>query len=80
MRTLKKITLQEFDLLELNERMEAINQLGTLLDNHVTRIERCNLYEIDMFFVEVVYNPKHKTIPEVRSFKTSYLLDKYSSL
>ncbi len=74
------MTLHEFDLLELNERMEAVNQFGTLLDNHVTRIERCNLYEIDLFFVEVVYNPKHNTIPELRSFKTSYLPDKYSNL
>ncbi len=74
------MTLQEFDALELNERIEAVNQFGTFLDNHVTRIERCNLYEIDMFFVEVVYNPEHKIIPELRSFKTSYLLDKYSNL
>ncbi len=74
------MTLHEFDLLELNERMEVVNKFGTLLDNHVTKIERCNLYEIDMFFVEVVYNSEHNTIPELRSFKTSYLLDKYSNL
>ena len=74
------MTLQEFNLLELNERMEAVNEFGTLLDKHVTRIERCDLYEIDTFFVEVVYNPEHETIPELRSFKTSSLLEKYSNL
>jgi hypothetical protein len=45
------MTLHEFDLLELNERMEVVNKFGTLLDKHVTKIDRCKLYEIDMFFV-----------------------------
>jgi hypothetical protein len=30
------------------------------------------------FFVEVVYDPEHNVITEVRSFKTGHLLDKYS--
>jgi hypothetical protein len=58
--------------------MEAVNQLGNFIDNHVTITERCNLYAIGMFFVEVVYNSEHNTITEIRSFKTGYLLDKYS--
>jgi hypothetical protein len=74
------MTLYEFNRLELNERMEAVNQHGTFLDNHVTEAERCNLYAIDMFFVEVVYDPTHNTITELRSFKTGHLLDKYSSM
>ena len=60
--------------------MEAVNQYGTFIDNYVTKTEGCNLYAIDMFFVEVVYNPEHNTITEVKSFKTGYLLDKYSNL
>lgn len=47
------MTLYEFNILELNERMEAVNQYGTFLDNH-TKSERCNLYAINMFFVEVI--------------------------
>jgi hypothetical protein len=50
--------------------MEAVNQYGTFLDNHITKIERCNLYAIDKFFVEVVYNPEFNSITELRSFKT----------
>jgi len=50
--------------------MEAVNQHGTFLDNHVTKKERCNLYAIDMFFIEVVYDAEHKIITELRSFKT----------
>ncbi len=45
------MTLYEFNILELNERIEAVNQYGTFLDNHVTKTERCNLYAIDRFFV-----------------------------
>ena len=36
--------------------MEAVNQQGIYLDNHITQIEKFNLYAIDMFFVEVCYN------------------------
>ena len=72
------MTLYEFNRLELNERMQAVNQYGTFLDNHITPKEKCNLYSIDMFFVEVVYNSEHNTITEICSFKTGKLLDKYS--
>jgi hypothetical protein len=58
--------------------MEAVNQLGTFLDNYVSQTERCNLYAIDRFFVEVVYNPQLNSITEIRSFKTGKTLDKYS--
>ena len=72
------MTLYEFNILELNERMEAVNQYGTFIDNHVNKTERCNLYAIDKFFVEVAYNPQLNSIEELRSFKTGLLLDKYS--
>ncbi|WP_299525977.1 hypothetical protein [uncultured Lutibacter sp.] len=72
------MTLYQFNTLELNEQMEAVNQLGTFLDNYIGNGERCNCYAIDKFFVEVVYDAEHNTITEIRSFKTGYLLDKYS--
>ncbi|MFT5217131.1 MAG: hypothetical protein ACI83H_002265 [Glaciecola sp.] len=73
------MTLYEFNSLELNEQMEAVNQLGTFLDNYVTDEERCNCYAIDKFFVEVVYDAEHNAITELRSFKYGAELDKYSS-
>ena len=73
------MTLYEFNALELNERMEAVNQYGTFLDNHITEKEKCNCYAIDKFFVEVVYNSEHNTITEIRSFKSGHSLDKYSA-
>lgn len=74
------MTLYEFNILDINERMEAVNQHGTFLDNYVTKEERCNCYAIDKFFVEVVYDAMHNTITEVRSFKTGHLLDKYTNI
>jgi hypothetical protein len=70
------MTLYNFNILELNDRMEAVNQYGTFIDNHVSKTERCNLYAIHKFFVEVVYNPEFNSITEIRSFKTGHLLDK----
>ncbi|MFT5848468.1 MAG: hypothetical protein ACI902_002541 [Psychroserpens sp.] len=37
------MTLYEFSALDLNERMEAVTQLGTFLDNYVSKTERYNL-------------------------------------
>ncbi len=67
------MTLYDFNVLEINERMEVVNQKGRFIDNHVTKSEKCNCYAIDKFFVEVVYDAEHNTITEVRSFKTGHL-------
>ena len=58
--------------------MKAVNQYATFLDNYITKDIRINCYAIDKFFVEVVYDSKHNTITEVRSFKTGHLMDKYA--
>ncbi len=73
------MTLYNFNKLELNERLTLIWDKGTFLENHVTKKERCNLYALFMYFVEVVYDAEQNTITEVRSFKTGHLLDKYST-
>jgi len=72
--------LYGFNILSLNEQMEVVNQLGTFIDNRIEIKEHCNLYAIGMFYVEVVYDPSKNKITETRSFKTGYLLDKYSNL
>ena len=60
------MTLYEFNRLELNERMEAVNQYGAFLDNFITKDIRINCYAIDKFFVEVVYDAEHNTIADDR--------------
>lgn len=74
------MTLYELNSLGLNERMEAVNQLGIFLDNYVTKDVRINCYAIDKFFVEVHYDAEHNTITDVTAFKYGSNLDKYSNI
>lgn len=71
------MTLYEFNNLEFNDKYETVINQGVFLDNHVSELERCNCYAIDMFFVEIVYHSETNTITEFRSFKTGEKLDKY---
>ena len=72
--------LYEFNLLDINNQMETVNQQGIYLDNHITKNEKFNLYAIDMFFVEVCYNSLENKISGIKSFKSGHLLDKYSNI
>jgi hypothetical protein len=74
------MTLYEFNLLDINNQMETVNQLGIYLDNHITKDEKFNLYAINMFFVEVCYNSLENKISGIKSFKSGHLLDKYSNI
>ena len=72
------MTLYDFNILEINERMDAVNQYGTFLDNYVTKDIRINCYAINKFFAEVVYDAEHNAIKKVRRFKYGGSLDKYA--
>lgn len=74
------MTLYDFNILDLNNKMEAIKQHDIFLDNHITKDVRINCYALDMFFVEVYYNSKSNKITEIQSFKTGKSLDKYSNI
>ena len=74
------MTLYEFNVLDLNNKMESVYQLGVYLDNYITETEKFNLYAIDMFFVEVTYSSIENRITGIKSFKSGHLLDRYSNL
>jgi hypothetical protein len=74
------MTLYEFNLLDINNQMETVNQQGVYLDNHITKNEKFNLYAINMFFVEVCYNSLENKISGIKSFKSGNLLDRYSNI
>jgi len=74
------MTLYEFNLLDINNQMETVNQKGIYLDNHITKDEKFNIYAINMFFVEVCYNSLENKISGIKSFKSGHLLDKYSNI
>jgi len=73
------MTLYDFNILELNYKMEVVNQQGIYLDNYVTKVEKFNLYAVDRFFVEVCYSSKQNKIVEIKSFISGHLLDRYSN-
>ena len=74
------MTLYEFNLLNINNQMEIVNQKSVYLDNHITKDEKFNLYAINMFFVEVCYNSIENKISGIKSFKSGHLLDRYSNI
>ena len=66
--------------MDLNHKMETVNQKGIYLDNFITKSEKFNLYAINMFFVEICYNSLENKISGINSFKSGYLLDRYSNI
>lgn len=74
------MTLYEFNILDINNQMEYVNQKGIYLDNFIIDKLRYNLYAIDMFFVEVCYNSIDNRISDIKSFKGGILLDRYSNI
>jgi len=72
------MTLYEFNVLTLEEKLDTVWDIGVFLDNHITKEESINCYALDKFFVEVVYDGEQNVITEVRSFKSGHSLDKYS--
>ena len=73
------MTLQEFNKLDHDTRLFTVVDKSTFLDNYVTPEIRMNLYAIDKFFVELVYDGDENKIVEVRSFKSDPELEKYLS-
>lgn len=73
------MTLKEFNNLTYDKKLFAVVDKGVFLDNYVTKEIRMNLYAIDKFYVELVYESVENKIVEVRSFNHGVELDKYGS-
>ena len=76
--TIQNMTLREFNQLNHSDRLFIVVDQGIFLDNYVTKDIRMNLYAVDKFFVELVYDSEENKIIEVRSFKAGPELEKYS--
>ncbi|MBJ2174190.1 hypothetical protein JBL43_08070 [Aureibaculum sp. A20] len=72
------MTLYEYLLLEEQQQYNSIWDIGIYLDTVNEDNYKINIYAIDMFFVEVVYNAQSNKIIENRAFKEGHRLDKYS--
>ncbi len=73
------MTLKEFNTLDYDNKLFAVVDKGTFLDNYVTTAIRINLYSVDKFYVELVYDPEQNKVVEIRSFKAGIQLDKYTN-
>jgi hypothetical protein len=74
------MTLYDFNSLDFKEQLTIVYDVGVFIENHITENRRCNLYAIEMFFVELTYNTETNSVTEIKSFKAGYLLDKYSNI
>ena len=50
------MTLYEFNRLTKEEQIKTVWELGVFLDNHISKKETLNIYAIDLFFDECVYD------------------------
>ncbi len=64
-------------MLDEAQQFETIWSKGVFIDSLIENGYGINLYAINMFFVEVVYDAKANQILENRPFKEGHLLDKY---
>ena len=72
------MTIKEFNKLDFDAKLYKVVDDGTFLDNYITPDIRMNLYAVDKFYVELVYDGDENKIIEVRSFKYGQELDKYA--
>lgn len=73
------MTLEEFNVLNHDEKLYTVVDKGVFLDNYVTINIRMNLYSVDKFYVELVYDSELNKVVEVRSFTSGVYLDKYTT-
>lgn len=71
------MNLYEFNILNTHNKLELVWAHGNFIDTHYSETESVNLYGLDKFYVDVVYDPKTNEIIDVRSFKTGACLEKY---
>ena len=75
----KKITFEEFQSLPMYEKLDVLYIIGNFLDTRDEEQTQVILYSVDLFFVEIFYNPRLTKIMDVVEFKTGEVIDKYSN-
>ena len=71
------MNLYQFNIRNQDDKLKSVWKHGTFIDNYIKTSEKTNLYAIDAFYVDVVYDPDTNEIVEVRSFKKGLCLEKY---
>jgi hypothetical protein len=71
------LTLYKFNQLSEDNKLKTVWDIGEFIENHISIDGIKNLYAINKFYVEVVYDAQNNQIIGVESFKTGKDLDKY---
>jgi hypothetical protein len=72
------LTLLEFNSLELKYKIGVTLRQAVFLDHYMSNYDRINIYALDSFFIELVYDINYFNIISVNSFNSGNELDKYA--
>jgi len=61
------MTLNEFNVLSEDKKIATVCNYGIFVSNHVSDTEILSYFEMDMLFIELVYNATTNRIKEIRS-------------
>ena len=74
---LSDITLYEFNSLDGLEKIEALGKYGELVAHRFDGDFKFMLYQISDFYVEIKYITEGNVFKELKTFKTTELLEFY---
>lgn len=71
------MTLNEFEFLSFDEKLDLIFETGEFVDTYVSNIEYIHCFSVSRFFVELVYGENKQDVIDIRGFVSGISLDKY---
>ena len=71
------MTLQEFEYLSFDEKLDIIWEKGEFVDTYTSKVEYIHCFSVNCFFVELVYSENRNDVKDIRGFETGINLDKY---
>lgn len=71
------MNLKNFDCNSFDVKLQIIRDQGTFLMSRKGRMGRISLYQVNLFFVEVWYDPEYTCVKMVREFECSTFLEPY---
>lgn len=74
------IGLNEFLLLNKDERANYLWEHGEFIINLKEHEQSFNLYSLNGYFVEVIYSNQTNKIIDIKPFRKGYTLDKYTDV
>lgn len=77
MDTPEKIGIYEFNLLETNEQADYLWNNGEFITNAIQHGVTHQLHVLHDFYVELEYHAVQNRVAQLKSFKTSTLLEPY---